>query len=267
VIAYDLRFQGKTSPAQDNALIRAVSRARPVVLATEDPGGSPLPVPADARDPGRIGAVLASIAVPNDSDGKIRKMIYAPIRLKSFPVRTAELALGHPVAESNFPANVAWVDYPGGPGTVPTYSLVDVLQGRVAPSAFHNRIVVVGPTDPIEKDVFLTAVSDVPMSGPEIQADSIATVLDGFPLRRSSGLVDALLVALMVLVAPLLALRHSPRVVLPGALLALVPGRGAARSGWMPEQRDGRHSGMISPWRTCRDRIYCSLSSRRRRPG
>src|SRR3954454_4570121 len=53
VIAYDIRFQGPTQPREDRALIAAVSRARPVVLATYDPNGKPIPVPAAYQHPKR----------------------------------------------------------------------------------------------------------------------------------------------------------------------------------------------------------------------
>jgi adenylate cyclase len=221
VIAYDLRFQGPTRPRDDRALIAAVSRARPVVLATFDPGGKPIPVPAGYRHPERIGVVPASIGVPTDADGKVRKLLYAPIALPTLPVRAASLFLGRPVPESRFEDNTAWVDFPGPPGTVPTYSLVDVVRGRVPASAFAGKVVVVGPTDPLEKDVVDTPTSESPMPGPELQADSVATVLAGFPLRSASGAADVVLLAVMALVAPLVALRRSALLVLLGSLAML----------------------------------------------
>jgi adenylate cyclase len=220
VIAYDLRFQGPTFPREDRALIAAVSRARPVVLGSFDPGGKPIPVPA-GRDPERTGVVLASLGIPTDSDGKVRKLLYAPIELPTLPVQAAGVFLGHPVSESNFDENTAWVDFPGGPGTVPTYSLVDVVRGKVPAKAFAGKVVVVGPTDPATHDVVDTPASDAPMPGPELQADSLATLLDGFPLSSAPGWVDALLFLAMALVAPLVALRGSALFVLAAALGAL----------------------------------------------
>jgi adenylate cyclase len=220
VIAYDLRFQGPTAPREDRALIRAVSRARPVVLASFDPDGKPIPVPADVP-PKRTGVALASIGVPTDADGKIRKLLYAPIVLRTLPVRAAGLFLGRPVSESSFEDNTAWVDFPGPPGTVPTYSLVDVVRGRVPHGTFDGKLVIVGPTDPLLHDVVDTPASDSPMAGAELQADSTATVLAGFPLRSASGAADVVLLALMALIVPLVALRRSALLVLLAALVAL----------------------------------------------
>jgi adenylate cyclase len=221
VIAYDLRFQSPTDPREDRALIAAVSRDRPVVLATYDPDGKPIPVPAGYPHPDRLGAVLASIGVPTDSDGRVRKLLYAPVSLPSLAVQTAGVAIGRRVPESKFENNEAWVDFPGPPGTVPTYSLVDVAQGKFPSGAFRGKVVIVGPTDPLEKDVVDTPTSDSPMPGPELQADATATVLSGFPLRSSPGFVYVLLVLVMALVAPLLGLRRSALLVLLGAAAAL----------------------------------------------
>ncbi|HEY0632044.1 MAG TPA: CHASE2 domain-containing protein, partial [Thermoleophilaceae bacterium] len=156
VIAYDLVFQSRKEPREDRALIAAVARARPVVLATYDPDGKPVRVPADYPHPKRIGAVYASIGVPTDADGKVRRFYYAPVQVPSLPVQAAGLFKGKAVPESRFRDNAAWVDFPGPPGTVPTYSLVDVVRGRVPDKAFAGKIVLVGPNDPLERDILDT---------------------------------------------------------------------------------------------------------------
>jgi adenylate cyclase len=223
VIAYDIRFQGhKQPPAGDRALIAAVSRARPVVLATFDPDGKPIPVPAGYPRPRRIGVVYASIGVPTDEDGKVRRLLYAPIQIPTLPVQAAGLFQGRHVPESKFKDNAAWIDFPGGPGTVPTYSLVDVVRGRVPASAFAGKVVIVGPNDPLGQDIVDTPASDAPMPGTELHADATATILDGFPLRSASDLLNALLLVALALPAPLLAIRRSALLVLLGALAALV---------------------------------------------
>ena len=222
VIAYDLRFQSRTDPREDRALIDSVARNRPVVLATFDPDGRPIPVPAAHPDPDAIGAELASIGVPTDSDGKVRKLLYAPVELPTLPVKAAELALRRPVREEEFEDNSAWIDYAGPPGTVPAHPLVDLVRGRVPRRDLAGKVVVVGPTDPIERDVLDTPTSDSPMAGPEVQANSVATILSGFPLRSAPGSLDGLLLVAMALVAPITALRRSALLVLLGALGALL---------------------------------------------
>src|SRR3954452_20004049 len=201
LIAYDIQFIGPAKPAaEDRALIAAIRRARPL-LATHDVQGPPLVVPAGVRVPE---AGLASVGLLADPDGKIRRMPYTGVQHRSFELEASERLLGHAVDPGRFPA---WIDYAGPPRTYPTYALVDVLRGRVPASAFAGKLVVVGSSDPIEKDVFPTPVSNVQMPGAEIHANGIATVLDGFPLRSVPAALDTLLIVLLGLAPPLLSLR------------------------------------------------------------
>ncbi|MHB8689785.1 MAG: CHASE2 domain-containing protein [Solirubrobacteraceae bacterium] len=209
VIAYDIQFLGTSTPQQDHALIEAVKRARPVLLATHDVNGPPLRIPAGVRNPGRIGAVLGSVGVPSGVDKVVRQMLYAPINIVSFDVLAAQLALGHPVRQAEFPGDYAWIDFAGPPSTVPTYSFSDVLRGRVPLSRLRGNVVIVGYTDPILQDIFKTPISDNYMSGPEIHANSIATILDGFPLRSAPEWLNVLLVIAAASLVPLVNLRYG----------------------------------------------------------
>jgi CHASE2 domain-containing sensor protein/predicted Ser/Thr protein kinase len=222
LIAYDVQFVGQKDSAGDAALKRAISAARPVLLATHDTDAGPVPVPAGERDPARLGAVIGSVGVPTDSDGSVRRMLYAPVTLKTFDVRAAELLLGHPVAESNFPHNSAWVDYAGPPGTFPTISISDAASGRIPSSSFRNKVVLVGYTDPALMDLVQTPVSSTPMAGVEVHANALATILAGFPLQPAPGWVDVLLILALAAVPGLLALRLPALYVLAGSFVALI---------------------------------------------
>jgi CHASE2 domain-containing sensor protein len=221
LIAYDTQFIGATDSRDDKLLIAAINRARPVLLATHDTEAGPVPVPAGLHDPGRIGASLGTVGVLTDSDGKIRRMHYAPVELKSFPVRAAELVLGKPVSERHFPGNAAWIDYAGPPGTIPSHSFSDVLAGRTPASAFKDKIVFVGLTDPAQKDVFLTDASSKPMAGTEVLASSVSTILGGFPLRPASDVVDLLLILALAALPAIVGFRLPALYILLASALAL----------------------------------------------
>jgi adenylate cyclase len=204
VIGYDIQFVGTTTAAQDGALIGAVKRAHPVVLATHDVNGPPLRVPAGISNPGRIGAVLASVGVPTDSDGEVRQIYYQPVDIVGFDAEVASMALR---ADSNsFPGDSFWIDYAGGPGTVPTYSFSDVLLGHVPPRAFAGKVVIVGYTDPILNDIFKTPVSDSFMSGPEVHVNAVDTILNDFPLSAAPGWLNVLLLIAAVVLVPLVSI-------------------------------------------------------------
>ena len=219
LIAVDFQFIGKG--VGDGALTRAISAARPVVLATHDTDAGPVPI-LGLQHPASIGAVLGSVGVPTDSDGVVRRYLYAPVELRSFAVQAAGLWLGHPVPQSNFPDNSAWIDYDGPPGAYRTVSFVDVVKGRVPPSVFRGKAVFVGATDPLLGDVVQTPVSSTPMAGVEVHANAFATIIDGFPLRPVPGWIDIVLVLVVTVVPALLALRLPALYVIGGTLVALV---------------------------------------------
>ena len=221
VIGYDVQFVGPTTPSDDRALIAAVKRARPVVLATHDVIGPRLRIPAGVRNPISIGAVLASVGVPTDSGGKIRQMLYEPVDILSLDVAVAGLALGHPVSADHFPDDYAWIDFAGPPGTVPTYSFSDVLLGHVPPKTFAGKVVIVGYTDPILRDTFTTPISDNPMSGPEVHVNAVDTILDGFPLTSAPGSLNVLLLIAAATVVPLGSIFRRTGLLLAGAGLGL----------------------------------------------
>ncbi len=52
------------------------------------------------------------------------------------------------VDETDFPGNHAWIDFRGPPGTFPHYSFSDLMAGRIAPSEFTGKTVLIGKTDP-----------------------------------------------------------------------------------------------------------------------
>jgi adenylate cyclase len=124
----------------------------------------------------------------------------------------AELARGRPVPRARFGSDgSAWIDFPGPPRTVRTVSFGDVLRGRVPAAAVRGKVVVVGATAPVLKDVFTTSTaSEDLMAGPEVQAAAIQTVLDDFPLRGAPGWLDGLLIAALGLAGALGTARLRP---------------------------------------------------------
>jgi adenylate cyclase len=217
LIAYDFQFVGRTDPREDRALIGAVGRAPSILLATHA-ATPPLRVPAGVEDPDEIGAVLGSVVLLNDPDGKIRRIPYRSGGIRSFSVLAAETVTGRRADPNRFPA---WIDYRGGARTFPSYAFAAVLDGRVPAGAFRDKLVIVGSGDPIEKDFFPTPVDDLPVSGAEIHANSVATIADGLPLDEASTAVDWLLIVLLALAVPLASLRLSPLRALGVALAAL----------------------------------------------
>jgi CHASE2 domain-containing sensor protein/predicted Ser/Thr protein kinase len=220
-IAFDLEFQRPTTAAQDDALIGAAARARPVVFATsviDRSGGTEvLGGPALRR---QIGAVAGATAAAPDSSGVVRRVPYAVNGLRSFSVVIAALVTGHPADRRPFAGGGAPIDYRGPAGTFATLPFVDVLRGRVAPAALRGRIAIVGATAPSGQDIHPSPLGI--LSGAEVQANALATVLAGVPLRDAPGGVSAAMIVALALVVPLAAAARRALVTVAATLAALV---------------------------------------------
>src|SRR5262249_37442655 len=137
----------------------------------------------------QLGARPASTIILNDSDGVVRHVPFEFSKLKSFGIVAAEIASGHTISAPG--TNNVWIDYAGPPDTVRNYSFWRVLDKKVPPSAFANKVVVIGASASSLQDYHPTPYSakagafsgTAQMPGPEIQANVIETSLKGFPLR------------------------------------------------------------------------------------
>ena len=213
-IVYDVQFTEATTPKEDNALIDAVARARNVVLATTEVDANGHTAIFGGGDILRqIHALPGNADFPPDPGNVIRRVGYAPQGLKTIAVTTAEQSLGHPLPRFG----THWIDYAGGAGRVQSVSFSRVLNGKVAPSVFRGKIVVVGPTAPSLQDVHATSTDSV-MPGAEVQANAIETALHGFPLRGSPWGLNAALIMLLALLVTSLSLFLRP---LPAAGVAV----------------------------------------------
>jgi adenylate cyclase len=223
-IAYDVQFTEKTTDEDDARLILAVRAARNVVLATTEVsktgktnifGGA-----------GENGGLPYSRGIPSnsnykvDADDRIRRLPFSLQRLVSLPIAAATTALGH---KPELPSgDSAWIDFPGPPATIRRLSYSDVARGKFKPSDVRGKVVVVGGTAPVLHDYHSTSTSGGGlMAGPEIQAASITTALDGFPIRSAPDWVDVLVLVALGIAAPLAALRLRIFVALGIGVLAL----------------------------------------------
>jgi adenylate cyclase len=226
VIAYDVQFTEETDVEQDNRLVQGVANAggRIVLSTTETDSRGRTNVLGGDENLRSIRARAGNTVMPADPNGVIRRFRHDVGSLDSFAVVAAELATKRPVGRERFGDDGAWIDFRGPPGTLAYHSFGDVLEGRVPFSAFRDKIVVVGAAAPSLQDVWSTSVSDDEvMSGAELQAEAISTILRDFPMRDPFGGLGILLVVGFAVLPPLASLRLRP---LTGFFAAL--GVGAA---------------------------------------
>jgi len=224
VIAYDIQFT-EPSPegleAQDEALFSAIERAAGrILMATTEtgPGGSTAVL---GGDPFReaLGAEVGNALTPADANGVVRRIRDRIGGLDTFAVVAARMAGARPERFGD-----AWIDFHGPAGTLDFLSFGDVHAGDFDPALVRGRIAVVGASAPSLQDVAATSSSgDELMSGPEIQAEAISTILRGRPLASAPGWIDWLLVVVLAVAAPLAAMRVRA---LPG-FVGAVAGAGA----------------------------------------
>jgi CHASE2 domain-containing sensor protein len=141
--------------------------------------------------------------------------------------------------------STTWIDFRGPPGTVRPVSALDLLEGRVARGAFRNKVVVVGLTAPhaqlrkgVPRDVHRTPLDrGAGMSGPEVQANALDTMLRGAPLRDVSQLIDILAILALACIPAMAGLIRSRALgaaaIAAAALLYIAGVQLAFHRGWI----------------------------------
>jgi adenylate cyclase len=221
VVVYDVQFTEETKPAEDSALIEAVANHGHVVLATTETNGrgeSAVFGGPEVLDD--IGALSGYSGFPPDEGGVLRRVPYATDGLETLAVATVTAERG--VRPARPDGELPFIDYSGPPQTFETISFSAALHARRNDPRFHGRTVVIGASAPTLQDVHPTPTSgDDLMSGAEVQANAIATVRRGFPLRSTRDTIAYLLIAAIALVPVALAHRRRARDGLIFSVLAL----------------------------------------------
>lgn len=206
LIVYDIAFDRPTTEAADLALFEAARRAAPVVFATSLISSSgETEVLGGNANLASIGDQAAAADLLPDSDGVLRRTLADVNGLPSIASAVAQRLTGHADMKA---LDGGWIDFPGPPGTVHSLSFINVLDGRFDPATVRGKVVVIGATAPVLQDLHTTAAGS-PMSGPEVQADAIATALARFPLRSPSGPVTVILILLLAFLVPLSGIRFG----------------------------------------------------------
>jgi adenylate cyclase len=231
VIVYDVQFTEPSAPGHeedDNKLINAVADAGNVVLATTG-----APVFGDNNIVRENQGTVGNANFPPDSGGYLRRMRYEIDGLKTLAVAAVERDRGKPVK----PFPTTWIDYRGPVATFKSVSFSDAVGGKVPPSFFRGKIVVVGPWASTFQDLHPVSFGKDLMPGPEIQANAISTVLRGQPLNSVPGWVNIVLIVALGLLAPLSGLRFSLRgtlfLSLAAAVLYMLLTQAAFQEGWI----------------------------------
>lgn len=229
-LGLDMLLLDTGAPASDAALSQAIGRAAPTFLpvrfAVPGSNGAAFDLVQPAAPLRRGAAGLGQVAIVPDSDGLIRRA-YLHYRAggQVWP-SLAALVAGKPERADAVAASAmgpivgtdpVLISFAGPSGTFPTVSAVSVMRGEVPPEFLRGRRILVGVTASGVGDVYATSagVDGSLMPGVEIQANLVATLLDGRPIAPADGW-QIFVFALLPLVLMLTGLRFlRPRLTLP----------------------------------------------------
>ncbi len=227
---------GTPEPRHDEPQPTLRAAALPLVRYTAagallpEPTGVMVPPPELAR-----AANLAHVNLFPEESGVIRHALavlqYREVVFPSLPLDAARLFLDvprdHLVAEMGsgirigdrfLPTDAAMrsvLGFYGPEGSFPSFSLIDLLEDRIAEERIRGRILLVGATASGLGDTFVTPFSDA-LPGVELLATEVANILHGDHLRN---LPDLDLALLLLMLAVLLL---STRMERPVPLLLLL---------------------------------------------
>ncbi len=218
LVVFDVDFGQPAPPPQEEALKTAAKRGAPIVFAATgiNEDGETTVLGGNPTLEG-FGDEAAAAFLPVDPDGVVRHSLGELKGLRTIPAAVASALRPAPPPLSAYEGG--WIDFRGGPETFRRVSFADVWNGAFDRSLVRGHVVVVGATAQSLQDEHATAAGGQ-MTGPEVQANAIATALGGFPLRNAPAALSVLLVLALALLAPLATARFGTL----GGLGALVIG-------------------------------------------
>lgn len=215
VIVEDIQYTEPSLAPYENddyVLAESIAKAGNVVLATSEtnPRTGETSVLGGDETVKQIDATVGHANFPFDEDGVIRRFNRVRGGIPTLSVAAVTRANGKAPAKENFPHGSAWINYVGKGGKVARIPFSDVYSGRFNNNAVRGKIVVVGATNNTLQDIHPTSVTNA-MSGPEIHANSISTILNYFPMSKAPWIVILLLILLFGFAEPLLNWRLDPQ--------------------------------------------------------
>jgi adenylate cyclase len=203
------------------------------------PHSAVLPVPALADAASGIGHV--NIAYDRDGEPRYDYLVlpFSADFIPSLAIRAAGAYLGVPWKEVGLalgdgmrigdrfvptdPAMRLVVNYRGPRGTIPTYSFLDLVEGRIPPESLRDRIVLVGASFIGIPDTNPAPFDNTPVPGTERMANIVDTILSGDFIREVPPPWPALVIGIVMALG-----------LLTGGAAAMLPTRFAALGGAAP---------------------------------
>ena len=249
IVAFDLTFGAAKDPEQDQAFADAIAAHGKVILISKfyfekDENGDVIQVPELPLEEFAASAAGMGFAnMPTDTDQVVRHSTL--VDTNSFDVPFPSFATAIILASQdlsyqdlvirdgylqagkyNVPLDRKYQAMPAfwGPrGTFKTISYADILEGKISPDYFKNKIVLVGSTTQDEHDYFSTPYTTSNMvksgaletPGVEVHAAVVQSYLSQFWYRRIGSVLNFIFLLLLALMTVKLVAGRGP---LPGLL-------------------------------------------------
>jgi adenylate cyclase len=219
VVAFDLTFDSAQDQKEDQAFGSAVAQHGNVVLASKaafekDENGDVVQEmvhPIDVLMEGANG--VGFVNTPSDADHVVRRLSLVDVNTYSIPFPSFDLAVAiaseglNPqdikvknnllgIGSHHIPVdslNQAMPAFWGPAATFTTVHYADIIEGKIAPSFFQDKIVLVGSTTQEEHDTYPTPFTTTnmvltgapPTPGVEIHAAAINSILTNTWYRQA----------------------------------------------------------------------------------
>ncbi len=166
------------------------------------------------------------VEVTQDQDGVIHSMTptrrMARVTVDSLPMALAQ-ALKPGLAGRYTPGKSIQIDYAGPPGAFPVAADLDLIaEGLFNPGAVAGKVILIGSTDPAQKDLFPGPYDGgaALTPGVEVNAAALWTLLGGRALQPVPAPLNALALLGLGSLTVALGLRLRPLISLPTAVVA-----------------------------------------------
>lgn len=189
LVAFDVAFFENSTALEDEALGRAMRAAGNVVIPREITKFGRQNGALTAEESLEPIAALANVTtgivnVFTDADGVSRSI---PAQVGGVPSLAFVLAEQFIGAQPSFSEPQMRVNFAGRPFSFTTYSFADIVNGKIAPETFKDKILLIGATAPDLHDDYIVPTSwGRRMPGVEIHAHALQTILTRSYVRAQS---------------------------------------------------------------------------------
>ncbi|MFH0906564.1 MAG: adenylate/guanylate cyclase domain-containing protein [archaeon] len=233
VIGVDISFFENSSEQDDAILAKAIEKQKGKIVLTSEYTSY------DFKNKILIGKNIITpisqlkelspnsgyINLPLDKDGVNRRVYFIEGDYVSFSEKIYSIYTNtnQTKLREDYKDNELLINFVNKPGSFTTYSFSDLVNRRLDKELFSNKIVLIGATASDFHDEYLTPTSNgTPMSGVEIHANAISTMLTKNYLHKQSNLSLIIAIFIISILCGLLLLKFPIKFSVPLLIIIII---------------------------------------------